>query len=437
MEYRSLVSGSHGNSLKSGLLLWWLSRFAVGTLSTNLFFHVHLQTGPEMLPAATQQLRAQKLKQQAGTERSRKATNAAMQLHKTRTYADERAKAAESLRQAMEMIRRTSTSEADASIATSDKEPIRPQNGQSHHTLTGLSRTESAAERARRLLVAAEKEQNAENLLLDHLKNGATNCMNARALYIPSSAESKRMSPARLVSLEVLNSFKSQSPVLHKSPSTVTVLESKTVQEKLEKEGASFVHFLTRVASTDRPMSARTRALLGKLPQNHAGNHAVNGSGMRGVLTNLKKTRATLAQDMTSVSTILKKSGSLLQRHFRGLSSRQLSERIYIAFQTYDTSNDGLLQCGELYEALSDFGMDVDQVEVGAFCDTYGTNGELNPKQFEKMVRVAMGLEHAERVEEEWKRVRSAEPAGEAAQTECTDGAWLFVRSSSAPDIVC
>ena len=115
--------------------------------------------------------------------------------------------------------------------------------------------------------------------------------MNARAFYICSSAESKRMSPARLVSLEVLNSFESQSLVLHKSPSTVTVLESKTVQEKLEKEGASFVHFLTRVTSNDRPMSARTRTLLGKLPQNHAGNHAVNGSGMRRVLMNEKDSR--------------------------------------------------------------------------------------------------------------------------------------------------
>jgi len=41
------------------------------------------------------------------------------------------------------------------------------------------------------------------------------------------------------------------------------------------------------------------------------------------------------------------------------------------------------------------FGMEVEEDEVGAFAEEYGSNSELNPQQFETMVRVAMGLQHA------------------------------------------
>jgi hypothetical protein len=95
-------------------------------------------------------------------------------------------------------------------------------------------------------------------------------------------------------------------------------------------------------------------------------------------------------------------------------------------------SKDGLLQFGELYEALTNFGMEVDKAEVEAFCDTYGTNGELNPQQFETMVRVAMGLDHAESVEEKWKQKRMSETEPAKAKVDASLGA-MFSRASSAP----
>lgn len=270
--------------------------------------------------------------------------------------------------------------------------------------------------------MAAKQKQSAENLLLGHLRCGV-------ASHIDQKHEPKRLS---LVSSEVLNTFKSKAVALRRSSAP----EAQGSEPRITKEMKSFDQVLMRVASADRPMSPRTRKLLGLLPQSHAGNQAVNGSvGTRGVLTHLKKTRETLAQDMAAVSSVLKNSGSLLQRHFRGLTSRQLSARIRITFQTYDRSNDGLLQFGELYEALTNFGMDVDEAEVGAFCDIYGTNGELNPRQFETMVRVAMGLDNAEDVEEDWKRARSSE--GDTSQTivDSCDGATFFTRASSAPEV--
>lgn len=40
------------------------------------------------------------------------------------------------------------------------------------------------------------------------------------------------------------------------------------------------------------------------------------------------------------------------------------TERIYLAFKTYDTSEDGLLQFNELFAALTSFGMEVVEEEV-------------------------------------------------------------------------
>mmetsp|Transcript_20652 Transcript_20652/g.30338 ORF Transcript_20652/g.30338 Transcript_20652/m.30338 type:complete len:474 (-) Transcript_20652:484-1905(-) len=373
------------------------------------------------------------------------------------SYADERKHAADTLKQTMEMLGRgNSWLEGTKKNTGSSRtmlpppevlDPPSPPMDDSSANDDGpavagkatapIKANESVSERARRLLAAAHKNNSAENLMLGNMYGRSAGRME-KALSLdtapPAEGGSQKDAAGKkhvsLVSSEVLNTFKQRAIAFRNQTSAASGPMSGSM---VERSSASFGAFLEKTQSTKRPMSGRTRKLLGQLPQDHAGQIFINPhTGNREVLYKLKMTREAMTADMDACRAVLKNSSSLLQSHFRGLTSRQLSERIYIAFQTYDTSSDGLLQETELYQACVSFGMDVDADEVGAFAATYGTDGELNPKQFESMVRVAMGLEHADDVAEHFQRSQSDTAA--AAASKADDGAGSLFRVSSAPD---
>jgi Ca2+-binding EF-hand superfamily protein len=109
----------------------------------------------------------------------------------------------------------------------------------------------------------------------------------------------------------------------------------------------------------------------------------------------MRKTQASIEDTTKTLNQVLQKSGKLLASYFKGLNNKQLSERIRlsfdiydtskvsssshvlhasssaydmsVSFDTYDTSQDGVLQPNELIEALLAFGIDVDDDEVSSF----------------------------------------------------------------------
>mmetsp|Transcript_44976 Transcript_44976/g.66022 ORF Transcript_44976/g.66022 Transcript_44976/m.66022 type:complete len:385 (-) Transcript_44976:499-1653(-) len=290
---------------------------------------------------------------------------------------------------------------------------------------------ESASERARRLLSLAQNNNLAESMTLGSLGYG-------RPKLAPVKFESagpqkdELIKKVSLVSATMLNSFKAKASAFRKTtPAPITGFDSTTT-----KPSAQFNAYLSRHQTLDqpRPISARSRKLLEQLPPEHAGQIFANPlTGNRQVLSQLKATRQAMRHDMTAISSVVRGSSGLLQSHFRGLSSRQLSERIAIAFETYDTSRDGLLQVSELLQACLSFGMEVEEDEVGAFAEEYGSNSELNPQQFETMVRVAMGLQHADDVEETFHRTRS-ESVASTAQVDSVAEQDILTRASSSPN---
>jgi len=342
------------------------------------------------------------------------AANAFSRVPSAGTYADERAKAAETLRQTMAMLGKGKNSDADQDkLARVSSDPVAGAT-QAHaagKAAPAATATESASERAKRLLDMARKSSAAESLLLGNIKTGQANRLAAQKESSATAApEVKKVS---LVSSDVLNSYnKTKTDTLAAQPAAA----------HRAKANGNFDNVLKRVASSDRPMSARTRKLLGLMPKNSAGNDILNPkTGAAKALSDMRQTKASIDETMSAMNEVLKNSGKLLANHFKGLNNKQLSDRIFLAFKTYDTSGDGLLQPEELIEALIAFGMDVDDDEVGAFCHVYGTNGELSPAQFETMVRISMGLENAESVAKEWAEAKD-------------DGGGMFLRTSSAPD---
>mmetsp|Transcript_21336 Transcript_21336/g.48203 ORF Transcript_21336/g.48203 Transcript_21336/m.48203 type:complete len:587 (-) Transcript_21336:230-1990(-) len=108
------------------------------------------------------------------------------------------------------------------------------------------------------------------------------------------------------------------------------------------------------------------------------------------VLSRLKTMRREVNAELVHTRTILAKSSALLVNQFRGMSESKLKERIKIAFDTYDTSKDGILQPNEVKEALRGLGQTLDDAAVEAFCSEHGTNGEISLSDFESMVRNAL-----------------------------------------------
>jgi len=112
------------------------------------------------------------------------------------------------------------------------------------------------------------------------------------------------------------------------------------------------------------------------------------------VLRKASATQRELAHTLASLHKTLENASAHLHDYYKTVPAEELSERISITYQSFDTNRDGVMQASELSEALVEMGMHLSEEELQQLFEEYDAdgNGTIELDEYEHIVRTSLGV---------------------------------------------